>query len=276
LTPPRTEPFRLAAAGRLLCTFVVRLSLFHVAFSCVSLEDQEPAAAQRPTLSSDTATTAPETIELETGVDVEPGGSYLWPVTLKYGAGGATEVFATLSALQRIEGPGGSERGTGDLVLGTRHRFLEADGARPSLAVEPAVKLPVSSHVAGSLLSSGETDFLLAGMATWTGKRVAGNLYYQLGLLGDPSGPGLQIAHLPALAGSVKVGRGFSVFGEVAGVLVPEQDVESGFGTLGATWSPHPEIIFDAGVRAGIGDDTPDAVYFVGLTWNLGHPSVGK
>ncbi len=62
---------------------------------CLSVDDAQPAAAQRPTLSSDTATTAVGTLETEIGIEVEPRGSYLIPATLKCGAGESTEVFGT-------------------------------------------------------------------------------------------------------------------------------------------------------------------------------------
>lgn len=239
---------------------------------CLSLDDARPATPQRPTLSSNAATTAPGTLEIEAGFSGEPSGSYVIPATLKYGAGASTEVFGTWIPWQRLRGITDDEAGIGDLFLGLRHRFVEQDGARPAVAIQPSVLLPVTDADRG--LTDGEPGFLLAGMATWDGPDLAANAYYELDLLGKPEGPGLRAAHLPALDGAWKAGGGWTPFAEIAGFFVPDQDVEAGFGTLGLAWSPCPELVLDAGARAGIGDDAPDVLIFVGLTWNLGRPSI--
>ena len=53
-------------------------------------------------------------------------------------------------------------------------------------------------------------------MATWSVDDFAANAYYELGLLGDPDGPGLEVSHLWALAGGYGVGDGWSLFAEAA------------------------------------------------------------
>lgn len=246
--------------------------LFALAAAGCRFQDPQPVTPQRPTLSSDASTTAPGTVEIEVGGDIEPDGAFIVPATVKYGAGEATEVYGSWLTWQRRDEAGGTEEGIGDLLFGARHRFVDSDGGSPALGLQASVKVPVADEDRG--LSNGEVDVFFAGMATWSGAGLGGNLYYEIGLLGDPDGSGVEVSQLPSISGSASLGSGFSLFGEAAGVFVPERDAESGIGTLGFAWSLHPSVVFDAGVRGGIGDDVPDLVFFVGMTWNLGRPSV--
>ena len=225
---------------------------------------------QRPTLSADTSTTAKGTWELEAGVSVDPGDAFATPHTLKHGLGRRTEVFATWSPLVGVDRRGRSdETGIGDLVLGARHRVRSEDAERPSIAIQPSLKLPLADEDEG--LGSGELDAGVAAIATQSVSQVTITTFYQLDLLGNPDG-GADVGHQLALAGSQAIDDEFGVFAEIAAVLVPEIDLESVFTTIGGNYVVSPSTILDAGIVLGISDEAPDFQLVFGVTSNFGTP----
>lgn len=245
------------------------LTLPLVSAGCLATDGEHaPAAPQRPSYSSDTATTAAGTVELEAGVARDDEEGVDVPVTLKYGAGEHIEVFVGLSPYQHAEAGGTSDCGVSDLVVGARHRTSDGGRDAPSRAFQVAAKLPTGDEA--DLLSSGEVDlfgaFILTGAKDglgWTG-------FYQLGLLGDPDEAGLVVEHGLALAVGHAVARDdLSAFAELAAVVRPEWDEEELFTTLGVALTPHPDLVLDAFVVLGLSDDAPDAAVGIGFTRNL-------
>lgn len=227
-----------------------------------------PVTPQRPTLSSNTATTARGTYELEAGVALDPGDSLDTPVVLKYGLEEATEVFAGWSPLRLVDRPGDDGEGIGDLVLGLRHRLSEETEDRPATAVQAAIKLPTADEDQG--LGTGEADFFLAGIASRTVGTVPLTGYYQLGLLGEQDGDGADLQHALALAAGFPLEGRFDAFAELAAVLEPENDFDAVFTTLGLTYLLQPGQVADVSVVLGLDRDAPDYVLQVGFTQNLG------
>jgi len=227
------------------------------------------ATPQRPTLSSDTNTTAEGTIEVELGATWDPDSFIDTPTAVKFGAGPATEVFIGWSPLLYVENPGRNEFGVGDVAFGMRHRFLTETSASPATAVQTSVKVPVADEKDG--LGSGEWDASFAGIATKTFGDYGVTGFYSLSFLGDPSG-GADLGQSLALSSSTPKFDDFSFFGEVAGVWVPEQDTEQLFSMVGLTYNPRPDYVFDCGVLVGLNQDAPDLQFVIGLTQNLGTP----
>lgn len=229
--------------------------------------DFAPTTAQRPTVSSDTATTAAGTIELESGGAIDPGDSVDTPTVVKWGAGPRTEFFLGWSPHQEIGLPGPDADGVSDLLVGTRHRFLEADGQRPSAAFQLATSLPTGDRSQG--LSSGEIDFHATAIVTQAFGDFSATAYYDAGILGNPTG-GTDLEHTLALAGATTLGQRWGAFGEAAAVLDHERDVEDYLLTVGGTYALSPSLVFDVGATFGINDEAPDFQILFGFTTNLG------
>lgn len=223
-----------------------------------------PPSPQRPTLSSDTSTTAQGTLEVETGVDLDPDDRFGLPTTLKYGLSDTGEVSLGLSLFERIDRPGDDADGPSDVTVATRHRVWER--GPDSAAFQLATKLPTADEDEG--LSSGELDFGAAGILSHSGSPLSWTAFGELSWLGDPSG-GTDPRQALALAASVPGPGASSLFGELAhiGGSGPDQQ----FATLGTAW-PAGDAVLDLGVRLGIDDDAPDLVLLVGMTLNLARP----
>ena len=255
-------------------TLALWLALVGGALSCRTVPSSEFAATpQRPTVSADTSTTAWQTFELEAGALWDPSDEIDTPMTLKYGFDPRTEVFAGWSPVGYVSRPGEDGFGVGDLVLGTRHRVLDETDGTPSAAFQGAVKLPVADEDEG--LGSGETDFALAGILTRGFGDFVGIGYWQLDLLGSPSG-GFDVGHSLAIATATPVVGQIAWFGELAAVIVPEHDDEALFTTIGATYNPRPSLLFDVGAVVGLNDDAPDFQLVAGFTQNLGRVAVQR
>lgn len=229
--------------------------------------EQGPIAAtpQRPTLSSNTSTTAKGTLEIEAGVVVDPGDVLDTPLKAKAGVGEATEVFVGWSPWQWFDAPGADLRGSSDVVFGARHRFVEANDGKPSVAVQAAVKAPTANREVGS----GEWDVFGAGIVSGEVESLSWTGFYQLGLLGE-DGSGIDVRHDLAAAVSGKIDGPWGWIGELAGTFVRERDDDSVFATAALTYTPRADLVFDAGLVRGITSDAPDWMLVFGVTHNLG------
>jgi hypothetical protein len=223
---------------------------------------------QRPSYSSNTYTTAPGTLEVEAGVLIDPSDALDTGFVMKYGYDDRSEILVGVLPGVAVEGAG---VGFGDLRLGWRQRLTEHQLGKLSLAYQALVKLPTADENKG--LGTGEVDGFIAGIGTLPMEGWSATGYVELGLLGDPvnSGTDLQLA----LAGAMDraMAGATSVFGEVAGIFIDDQDHNSIFTTLGANWSPTPGLVLDTAVLVGLSNDAPDFQFLVGFTRNLGRAS---
>lgn len=244
------------------------VSLIALAASACQLPRSAPVTPQRPTVSFDTSTTAEGTFELETGVIVDPGTSFDSPNTLKYGTSIDTELFAGWSPLQWFEQPGPDGEGSGDLVLGARHRVFDAEGAMPSGAVVLTGKLPTASSAEG--LGSGEVDLRLGMVINRQFGPVNAKAFYQYGALGVPGGTGTTSEHTATLTAGFPLADRLSGFAEVAAISVPASRTDSVFTIIGAAFAAEPWLVVDWGVTIGLSEDAPDLQLFLGATYNFG------
>ncbi|MFT7480697.1 MAG: hypothetical protein ACI80N_004012 [Gammaproteobacteria bacterium] len=248
----------------------VGLALVAVAWtSCVMPLDQlAPATPQRPTFSTDTRMTAAHTVEVESGLNVDPGDSVTLPVRGKIGLDHSSEAYVEWSPLQWINTPGSDEVGIGDLRFGYRNRFRDATEDKAALAYHLEAKIPTADAERGQ--GSGETD-LFAGIAGEKQvQQLRLNAFYQLGLLGEVDNGTVDVQHALAMVATRSLDRGLEAFGEGTYLWTPEQDDEQLFATLGVTYARTPALIFDASIRFGITPDAPDFIVLVGLTQNYG------
>ncbi|MEM7516708.1 MAG: transporter [Planctomycetota bacterium] len=245
-------------------------SLFALALLFPSLGCQGPGervTPQRPTFTTDTQTTAVGTVELESGIGVDPGDSVDTPQTLKIGLEERTELSIGLSPYLKVERPGPDGEGISDLVVAVRHR-IHTWPDTTSAAVQIATKLTTADE--GEGLGSGEMDFFLTGILTrqFDSVSVVGN--YRLGLLGDPDDDDADAQHALSVAAGVPVsGLPASVFGEVTGIAsdVAEDVV---FGIFGGAYEIRPSLVLDAAIVVGMNDDAPDFQVLFGFTSNFG------
>jgi hypothetical protein len=139
---------------------------------CASWPPQQaPATPQRPTLSSDTNTTAHRTVEVEAGVLIDRHDEVDTPLALKWGMEENTELFASWSPFRAINLPGPGVEGVGDLSLGLRHRFADESETTPSGAFQLSAKLPTGESNPGP--GTGETDLFAALIAGKSVGRVS-------------------------------------------------------------------------------------------------------
>lgn len=241
--------------------------------ACVSaIDTSHGATPQRPTFSSDPNTTADGTLELESGIDVDPDGDSFVPVTLKYGAGPRTEIFAGSSVYQALEAAGPDPEGAGDLFVGARHRFLDGHDGGPSAAFQFATKLPTADRKEG--LSSGEVDFAFAlTSAMSVGERTSVVAFYQLDQVGRVERTGLGTRHGYALVlnHTLEGQPNLGLFAELAHVAVPGDAFGNPlFLTTGVARAVQPGLVFDVAVATGLNDAAPDLRFLLGLTTNFG------
>lgn len=256
--PPPTPPMPMR-----LLTLPVLLALG----ACHLVPDsQAPVVPQRPTFSSNTNTAARGTLEVETGATLDPGDSFSLPTTLRYGAGPATEVFLGGSPLLYVAQPGEDEVGLGDTTVGLRHRIREEDD-QPALAIQAAVKVPTANSTEG--LGTGETDASFAAIASKAVDPFSFTLQGQIDVLGDPTG-GADLGIDLAFAGGYPMAPGLGLFGELAGLFVPDADSEQVFCTLGLAATLAPFLVVDTALVVGLTPDAPDFQLLIGLTRNFG------
>jgi hypothetical protein len=235
--------------------------------SC-QLQDQAASTPQRPTVSFNTSTTAPGTVELEAGTLTDPNDFFDSPITLKYGTSKDTDLFVAWSPFQVLAQPGPDGKGSSDVVLGTRHRLWEGTDSRPSAAVVLSGKLPAASSANG--LGSGEVDLRIAGVLNQQFGAVTANLFYQYGALGNPGNSGTYSEHTTTLTLSTPLSDRWGGFAELANVAVPSQRLDSLFAIVGSTFSPSSSLVLDGGITIGLSADAPDLQFFFGCTYNLG------
>lgn len=227
----------------------------------------EEATPQRPTFSSGTTTTAEGTLEVEFGIDSDPGERLDTPTVLKYGAGPRTETFLGLSPLVRISEGSSDASGFGDLLLGIRHRFWEPAGGTTTRALQVAAKLPTANDDNG--LGNGEVELFAAVIESHQLREIADTVYYELGVVADPDGDGTGLRHALAIAASQPFDERLSGFLELAGIFDPNAP-DPLFATGGASYALAPSTVLDAAVAVGLNGDAPDLRLLVGLTSNRG------
>lgn len=227
-----------------------------------------PASPQRPTFSSDTNTVPEDGLELEAGLSASSWDVFDSPVSLKYGVGRATETWAGWSPFTRgLDGGAPDARGQGDLVLGLRHRFLEADGRPFSAAFQTSLKLPTASERDG--LGTGETDAYASAIASGAFRAWNWTAFYRLGRVGDPDGAA-DTEHALALVAGWPVTGVTSAFVEVTGRQRHADDFAPVFTTAGLAIAETPARVWDVSFTTGLNDDAPRSYVAVGVTLALG------
>ena len=221
-----------------------------------------PPTIQRPSISSNTATTVPGPVDFEGGIT--GGDGWEVPAALRWGSGPNIETFLEFEAWRHRS----TGEGVGDFAVGVRHRFAEDAETGKSYAYQLRTKVPTASATKG--LGSGDTDFDVAGIMDWTQGGRPYTAFYSLGLLGTPGPSTGDIKHTLALASAVELEGSWDGAWEVAGLYAPNASVSEIVVTLAGTYQVAPLAVFDVGVQVGIGGSARDPLFFVGIGRALG------
>ena len=163
------------------------------------------------------------------------------------------------------------ESGFGDLVLGMKWNFLTETNWIPAQTLLCSVKFPTADDHKG--FGSGEIDYDLTWIASKMVTETVG-LHVNAGYTwaGEPSGESVgDIAHYGA-AVDVQLNETVQWVGEV----FSEKELQGGSQTVvqyntGFRWSASDALILDVAAGSSLcGDDAPDFIATLGLTWTFG------
>ncbi len=234
----------------------------------VDAGSQASPVVQRHKFSNSTQTVPAETVQVEGGLEVNPGDGFDVQAGVRWGASPSTEFVLTADPYRKLDDTDGS--GVGDVRLGVRHRLWDETQDQPAVAVEFSGKIPVADADEG--LGSGEPDLFLALAADRNYREAFFTAYTQLGFLGDPGSDGSDVALLAAVAAQRPLMQRVQAFGEVAGLYSPDADLSALYLTAGGLVALAPAFTLDAGLSVGIGDDAESLLLRVGVTRSIGRP----
>lgn len=236
---------------------------------CQGLDSRPvPPPAVRSTVLDDTGTTAARRLELEAGTVVDPGDLGEAFVTFKWGASARLEAFVAGFPWRVVARPGPDPDGPGMAEIGVRHRFLDETSGSPAGLYRLGLLLPVGDD---DVQASDELGAVGSFTLTKTLGGIGFHPTWEVTLLDDPSGSGVDVSHVLGVLASAPVGDAHFAFFEVAGVLVPEADVENLLLQGGGGWLPSSALALDLGLTVGFGDTAPDLALALGCTWTLPH-----
>lgn len=228
--------------------------------------DTRPVALPpvRSSLLDDTATTTARGFELELGLFSDPDDRFESSGTLKWGATERFEVFAAWFPFLVSFPTGEDLQGHGNAELGVRHRFVDETEERPGILgglniVFPLGEDDVRAHDGPAF----GTTFTLTKSLAGIGFNPTWSVLFQE----DSDGSGVDVAHTFGILASAPVREHWFAFLEVAGFLVPSDDIEELLVQAGAGWLPSPLFAWDFGLLVGHGDDAPDLALTTGFTW---------
>ncbi|MCA9000602.1 MAG: hypothetical protein KDB61_01670 [Planctomycetes bacterium] len=231
----------------------------------------DPAMAEqvvlvRPRLAPTVQTVPVGSLQVEGGVALDPGERARAQSFARVGLSSATEGYAGGDVYR--EDLDRDVRGTGDLQLGLRHRFLGDGRAELGLALQAEVKLPTSDSNDG--FGSGETDFHLTGIAEqlWGSTRAA--LFAAGGFLGKASGSGTDFEG--SLGGFLHRPIADRFSGSLETVYFDHHGLNRSSGRMGAAlyWHAGTHSAWDVGITTGFGDQPEGTQILVGYTRNVG------
>ncbi|MFT4647135.1 MAG: hypothetical protein ACI9X4_000342 [Glaciecola sp.] len=224
------------------------------------------AVAQRPKFAPTTQTAGHGSLQSETGVVLDPGDSLSLPGIWRVGISSQTEVYLGGDTYRWDEET--DRQGTGDLLLGVRHRFVEEQDGRPALAFQAQAKLPTSDASDG--FGSGETDFHLALIGDQHLGEALASVFAEGGFLGQISGPGTAFEWTTAGSLQYPLGGRWACYGEAVFDGSHELDRDGGYLGAGLHYRTGSHSLWDIAVAAGFGDSPEDVLLLVGYTRNVG------
>ena len=238
---------------------------------------RQPITPQRPSVSSNTQTTAYGTFEEELGARYDPTDEVAVETRTSVGLSEKSELFVLWDIfrdldsgqiLNDVDGDNEDETGTGDIIVGFKQRLLDETDTLPATAIQFSTSLPVGSD--DGEISRGEIDWFGALIADRTFGRLSMTGFYELGVLGTPEIGDVDSRHTFAIDGNWAVDDKLNVGAEIATLIEAEIDREPVLLTTYGQYKLNPSMNVDAGVRVGLSEDSPDLIFLLGLTTNLG------
>lgn len=225
-------------------------------------------AVQRATRSHSTDTVLPGEIQVEMGLDSNPGEGFDLPMGIRWGASPVTEFFVSPLAYRRTDGA--SNSGVGDIYAGVRHRLWNETTSTPAVLVEFFSKLPIADSEKG--LGSGEADIFGAVALDRRYYDALYTLYGEVGFLGSPGSTGTDLSVAGALSATRPWLRGLDLFAEVSGQYVRELELTTLYFSGGALYAYSPTTTIDLSLSIGMSDDADSTRLMLGFTRSLGKP----
>lgn len=233
-----------------------------------------PTMAIKPLVSGDVPTAPKGVYELFVGYLFVEGGRVraheipFWEVV--YGVTERQEL--TIEApLIVLDTPTGTERGIGDVVIGTKFRFFGEPEADSGLSASLEVKLPTGDEERG--LGSGATNVILLTRWGWEiGREV---VYFNLGYawIDDQRDERLDNTWFYSGVWDHPVGQKLRLLTEVYGVTAQDPDGPNRLaGTIGVKWKvfPRQQFHFSVGrsLRTGA-EGGPISRLYTGWRWDF-------
>jgi len=160
-----------------------------------------------------------------------------------------------------VKDPEGTKsRGMGDVEVQLKTRFREGKGGIPALGFKGGVSLPVET--------GGQTAILATAIAEWSFEpfTIFANAGADIGtrLAGNEERTDLLRA---SVAGSWEVRETLALVSELLWEkqTSPSADAVAQW-MFGAQWAFNETMAFDAGIRFGLTNDSPDRTFLVGFT----------
>jgi hypothetical protein len=240
-------------------------------------EEVEPIVPDRAGASTSTSTVGRGAFQLETGfayLTERVGGA---PTERRFRIEAGLRAGVTEQLELRIEGfplirvrGAEDETGHGDFVVGGKYRFLDSpeDSWRPSLAVFPFVKLPVSEEPLGS----GKTDFGALLLASFhLPAQLSLDLNAGLVAVGQLRPSGYLLQAIVAAGLSRDVAESVTLFTDMLYASRDERGGRDGvLVDLGAIWRPTRNIALDASVVTSPAGPGPDWAVRGGVSVRFG------
>ena len=206
---------------------------------------------------------------METGLDVirqHHGGGEISPsAALSYGLFETMDIGIASSCLFVHPKEGENDKGFGDTEVKLKHRLLEEDIWMPAFAVTGRAKIPTASESRG--LGSGKVDFgINAIFSKELSKRFSFHLNLGYTFIGE-HGAKNEVNYSGAF--QFVLSEKWALVGEVVGVnnFNGHKGDDPLSGLIGTNYTITKNIVWDAGVEAGMNRAAPAFRFTTGLTF---------
>jgi hypothetical protein len=167
----------------------------------------------------------------------------------------------------RTTGPGltDSLSGFGDVTVRVKTNLWGNDGGKTALALMPYVIAPTGGEVGSDRWGGG----LIVPLAIELTDRVSLSLMVQADLTPDAVTSGYDIAWVHSASLGVALTEKLGAFTELVGIADSGGGPYQALFNTGLTFSVTDNLIFDAGIRVGLNNDTPDFGGYSGVSFRF-------
>lgn len=240
------------------------------------------AAAQdinpdRPDLTTSAEVVPAGALQIETGIEYERARVGGGPAERQLSVQGVLRIGLTPALEISLEGEpfvwlraAEDDQGSGDYTLGLKYRFLapSPDGAGPSLALKPFVKLPTAREPIGSERPDAGALLLMTLGLPW-GLSLDANA--GVAAIGQRRPDGFIPQGIASASLSWAVTERLATITELFFTTKDERDGRDRLlTTVALMYRVTPRLAVDAGMRTALTGQGPDWSAFIGLSFRLG------